>query len=240
MCTSTVQSSPASAGAALSPHPRLQASCPSSAHYMSSPSAPPPPSLAPDFSSAPPSSTPPWLSRGYSVECWRSSSREHWATSLSFVPSCRLVCIRESGLNSSSSFWFPGFSALRSGRARSRSGVLSSGVTHAGGGVVVFLRRGLSFSELSTSSLSSLDPHSDYVGINISLNNSSLLSFLNVYAPLFALPRRVAGPTPFLPPSFPPLEVSSFLGFQLPSPPMGLRRYLRPPRGGSIRLGHFF
>ena len=41
----------------------------------------------------------------------------------------------------------------------------------------------LSFSELSTSSLSSLDPYSDYVGVNISLNNSSSLSFLNVYAP---------------------------------------------------------
>ena len=42
---------------------------------------------------------------------------------------------------------------------------------------------GLSFSELFTSSLSSLDPHSDYVGVNVSLNNSSSLSFLNVYAP---------------------------------------------------------
>ena len=34
-----------------------------------------------------------------------------------------------------------------------------------------------------TSSLSSLDPYSDYVGINISLNKSSSVSFLNVYAP---------------------------------------------------------
>ena len=37
--------------------------------------------------------------------------------------------------------------------------------------------------ELSTSSLPSLDPYSDYVGINISLSNSSSRSFLNVYAP---------------------------------------------------------
>ena len=43
--------------------------------------------------------------------------------------------------------------------------------------------RAYPFSELSTSSLSSFDPYSDYVGINISLNNSSSLSFLNVYAP---------------------------------------------------------
>ena len=53
----------------------------------------------------------------------------------------------------------------------------------ASSGVIIFVRQGLSFSELSTSSLSSLDPYSDYVEINISLNNSSLVSFLNVYAP---------------------------------------------------------
>ena len=69
----------------------------------------------------------------------------------------------------------------------------------ASGGVVIFVRQGLSFSELSSSCLSSLDPYSDYVGVNISLNNSSLLLFLNVYAPpLFALLRRMAEPTSFL------------------------------------------
>ena len=41
-----------------------------------------------------------------------------------------------------------------------------------------FVRQGLSFSELSTPSLSSLDPYSDYVGVNIYLNNSS-----SVYTP---------------------------------------------------------
>ena len=40
MYTSTVQSSPASANAALSPHPRLQTSYPPSAHSISSPSPP--------------------------------------------------------------------------------------------------------------------------------------------------------------------------------------------------------
>ena len=59
MYTSTVQSIPASANTALSPHPRLQTSYPPSAHSISSPSAPPPPSLAPGYSSAPPASTPP-------------------------------------------------------------------------------------------------------------------------------------------------------------------------------------
>ena len=112
-----------------------------------------------------------------------------------------LICIQESNLNSSSSFWIPGFSVLRSDRIRSRSGILSSNTTHASGGIIIFVRQGLSFAELSTSSLSSLDPYIDYVWINISLNNSSSLSFLNVYAPLFAPPQRMAEPTPFLPPS---------------------------------------
>ena len=94
-----------------------------------------------------------------------------------------LICIQESNLNSSSSFRIPGFSALRSDRTHSWSGILSTDATHASGGVVIFVRQDLSFSELSTTSLSSLDPYSDYVGINISLNNSSSLSFLNVYAP---------------------------------------------------------
>ena len=98
-----------------------------------------------------------------------------------------LICIQKSKLNSSFSFRIAGFSALRSDCTHSRSGILSSDTTHASGGVVNFVRQGLSFSELSTSSLSSLDPYSDYVGINISLNNSSSVSFLNVYAPPYPL-----------------------------------------------------
>ena len=48
------------------------------------------------------------------------------------------------------------------------------------GGVIIFIRQGLSFSKLSTS-LSSLDPYYDYVGVNFSLNKSSSLSFLKVF-----------------------------------------------------------
>ena len=94
-----------------------------------------------------------------------------------------LICIEESKFNSSSSFRIPGFSALLSNHTHYRSGTLSPDVTHASGGVIIFVRQGLSFSELSTFSLSSLDPYSDYVGVNISLNNSSLLSFHNVLPP---------------------------------------------------------
>ena len=65
-------------------------------------------------------------------------------------------------------------------RAHSHSGILSPDTTHASGGVIIFVRQGLSLSELSTSSLSSFDSYSDYV--SYVLNNSFLLSFLNVYA----------------------------------------------------------
>ena len=93
------------------------------------------------------------------------------------------ICIQESNLNSTSSFRNPGFSALRSDRTHSRSGILSPNGKHASCGVIIFFRQSLSFSELSTSSVSSLDPYFNYVGVNISLKNSSSLSFLNVYAP---------------------------------------------------------
>ena len=178
MYTSTVQSSPTSANAALSPHPCLQTSYPPSAHSISSPSAPPPPSLAPGFSSASPACTPP--------------------LTLSFFFNGILKVFEPGALNyftffhpirsTLSAFRNPiitplplsGFSALRSDRTHSLSGILSSDTMHAIGGIVIFVRQGLSFYELSISSLSSLDPYSDYAGINISLNNSSSVSFLNV------------------------------------------------------------
>ena len=94
-----------------------------------------------------------------------------------------LIYIQESNLNLSSSFRIPGFSALQSDGTHSRSGIFSTDVADASGGVIIVVRQGSFFSELSTSSLSSLGPYSDYVEVNISLNGSSSLSFLNVYAP---------------------------------------------------------
>ena len=140
-----------------------------------------------------------------------------------------LICIQESNLNSFSSFRIPGFSALRSDRIHTRSGILSREATHASGGVIIFVKQGLSFFELSTSFLSSLDPYSDYVGVNTSLYNSSSLSFFNVYAPPYSL----------LPDGWQNLLFfslhSSFLqkslhsgGLQLPSLPLGLNRYFLP------------
>ena len=120
----------------------------------------------------------------------RSTKLLHIILSLPVV----LIYIQESNLNLSSSFRIPGFSALRSHSTYSRSGIFSTDVTDASGGVIIFVKQGLFFSELSTSSLSLLDPYSDYVEVNIFLNNFSSLSFLNVYAPPFVLLRRIAEP----------------------------------------------
>ena len=97
-----------------------------------------------------------------------------------------LICIQEFNLNSSSPFRIPGFSALRSDCTHSQLGICSPNTMHASGGVIIFVRQGLAFSELSTYSVSSLDPYSDYVWVNISLNNFSFLSFLIFMLPLFA------------------------------------------------------
>ena len=101
-----------------------------------------------------------------------------WLHFLSFH-SVDLICIQKSNLNSPSCFRIPKFSALRSDR------------THSGSGIFLLMSHTLaaasSFSSgrayPSLNSLSSLHPYSDCVGVNISLNNSFLLSFLNVCAP---------------------------------------------------------
>ena len=94
-----------------------------------------------------------------------------------------LFCIQESNLNLSSSLRIPGFSALRSDHSHSQSGIFSTDATDTSSSINIFVRQSLSFSELSIFFLSSLDPYSDCVKVNIYLNDSSLLSFLNVYAP---------------------------------------------------------
>ena len=194
--------------------------------------------LAPGHFSTPPASSPPPDS--LRVLQWNAGGLRARSTELlDFLSShpVDLICIQESNLNSSSSFRIPGFSALRFDCTHSRPGILSSDTTHASGGVIIFVSQGLSFSELSTTSLSSLDPYSDYVGINISLNNSSSQSFLNVYAPLFAPPQRMAEPIPFLPPFFPHPEISSFWGTSIAITRFGTQEVLPTPAGRKYLTG---
>ena len=228
MYTSTVQSSPASANAAISPHSRLQTSyAPLPIIYL----LPLPFHHYPLLLAFLLRLLPPLPPDSLRVLQWNAGGLQVRSTELLHFLSSHpvdLICIQKSNLNSSSSFWIPGFSALRSDRTHPRSGILSSDTTHASGGIVIFVRQGLSFSELFTSSLSLLDLYSDYVGVNISPNNSSSVSFLDVYAlPLFAAPQPMAEPTPFLFPFFPPSEISSsFWGTSIAITPFGTQELL--------------
>ena len=93
------------------------------------------------------------------------------------------VCIHKFNLNSSSSFRIHGYFALRLDYTHSQSESLLPDDSHDSGSVIIFVRQHLSFSELSLLSFSSLDPCSNYVGVNISLKNFFPLSFLNIYSP---------------------------------------------------------
>ena len=58
------------------------------------------------------------------------------------------------------------------------------------------------------------------------VNNSSSLSFLNVHAPLFGLLRRMAEPTSFPPPFFPPPKIPLFWGISIAITPSGTQEVL--------------
>ena len=128
-----------------------------------------------------------------------------------------LICIQDSNFNLSSSFRIPGFSALWADSTHSRSGIFSTDVTDASGGVNIFVKQSLFSSELSTPSLSSLGPYSDYVEVNISLNDSSSLSFLNAYAPPIRSSTKDSRPNFFCPsilPSYVEAEAVEFSRFR--------------------------
>ena len=109
---------------------------------------------------------------------------------------------------------------------------------HFSGGVVIFVRQGLSFSKLSTSSLSLLDPYSDYVGINISPNNSSSLSFVNVYAPPPIRSSPTDGRTDSFSPSILPSSRNVFiLGDFNCHHPFGTQEVLPTPVGKKYSTG---
>ena len=70
-------------------------------------------------------------------------------------------------------------------------------------------------------------------------NNSSSLSFLNVYAPLFAPPQRMVEPIPSLPQFFPSPEISSFWGTSIAIIPSGTQEILPTPAGRRYLTGSF-
>ena len=59
-----------------------------------------------------------------------------------------------------------------------------------------------------------------------------------MYAPLFAPLQRMAEPTLFLPPFFPPPEISSFWGTSIAITSFGTQEVFPTHVGKSIRIGH--
>ena len=102
------------------------------------------------------------------------------------------------------------------------------------GGVIIIARQVLFFSEPSAFSLSLLDPYCDHAGVNISLNNSSLLTFFNLMLLLFAHLQWKAKPIPF------PFRSSLFPkffysgGISIAIAFLGLKRYFRLTWRGRI------
>ena len=52
-----------------------------------------------------------------------------------------------------------------------------------GGGVLILVKNGLTYTSLSTQSLSSLDPSSDYLVIAVKIKGASLIHLFNIYVP---------------------------------------------------------
>ena len=52
-----------------------------------------------------------------------------------------------------------------------------------GGGVLILVKNGLTYTSLSTQSLSSLDPSSDYLTITVKIKGASPIHLFNVYVP---------------------------------------------------------
>ena len=112
-------------------------------------------------------------------------------------------------------------------------------VTDASGGFIIFVRQGLSFYDLS---ISSLDPYSDYVEITISLNDSSSLSFLNVYAPPIRSSRKDNRTNFFSPSYVEAVDFSRFRRKRISSASLGLTLFLEAfrKRLPQLRLMTFF
>ena len=198
---------PPSSNVALAPHPHLQTSYPFSAHLVSSPFVPSPPFMLLAVSLYLLLSL--FLPYSLRVFQWDAGGFQARSTKLlHFISShpVDLTYIQESNLNLSSSFQIPGFSVLRSHGTHSQSDIFSTDVADASRGVIILIKQGLSFSELSASSLSWLSPYSDYIEVNISLNNFSSLSFLNVYASPIRSSTKNSRTNFFLSPFFPPMR----------------------------------
>ena len=100
---------------------------------------------------------------------------------------------------------YPGYKTLQKNRSMTRRGTANS-TGNLGGGVLILVKTGLSYTLLSTQSLSSLDPSSDYLAIAVKIKGAPPIHLFNVYVPLIHSSFSDSRPksfSPFLLPSSP-------------------------------------
>ena len=109
-----------------------------------------------------------------------------------------LTFVQESHLSSDSTFRIPGYKTLQKNRSMTRRGTtISTG--NLGGGVLILVKNGLTYTSLSTQSLSSLDPSSDYLVITVRIKGASLIHLFNVYVPPIRSSSTDSSPKAFSP-----------------------------------------
>ena len=117
-----------------------------------------------------------------------------------------LIFIQESHFSSDSTFRIPGYKTLQKNRFMTRRGNTNSTGNLGGGGVLILVKYGLSCTSLSTQSLSSLDPSSDYLAIAVKIKGAAPIHLFNVYVPPIRSSSSDSRPksfSPFLLPSSP-------------------------------------
>ena len=116
-----------------------------------------------------------------------------------------LIFIQESHLFSDSTFPISGYKTLQKNRSMTRRGTTNC-TGNLGGGVLILVKTGLSYTSLSTQSLSSLDPSSDYLAIAVKIKGAAPIHLFNVYVPPIRSCSSDSRPksfSPFLLPSSP-------------------------------------
>ena len=116
-----------------------------------------------------------------------------------------LIFIQESHLSSDSTFRILGYKTVQKNRSMTRRETTNS-TGNLGGDVLILVKNGLTCTSLSTQSLSSLDPSSDYLAIAVKVKEASPIHLFNVYVPPIRSSSSDSRPksfSPFLLPSSP-------------------------------------
>ena len=113
--------------------------------------------------------------------------------------------MQESHLSSDSTFCIPSYKIFQKNRSTTRRGTtISTG--NLRDGVLILVKNALTYTSLSTQSLSFLDPSSNYLAITVKIKGASPIHLFNVYVPPIRSSSSDSLPkffSPFLLPSSP-------------------------------------